>query len=69
MNPEDAFKFKQGDVVVHVSGGPNLAVLYIQHRDISTPEKPVVVVQCQWWDQASNSFKKDVFSQDLLKLA
>ncbi|VGP71015.1 hypothetical protein SB5531_00792 [Klebsiella variicola] len=67
MNPEELLKFKQGDLVVHVAGGPKLSVLGIGHQYNSTPEKPIINVECQWWDEPSNSFKKEVFNQALLK--
>ncbi len=67
MNSEDFFKFKVGDIVVHVSGGPTLAVLNVSHHYDSTPQNPLVLVSCQWWDNPTNSFKKEVFKQELLK--
>ncbi|MCW9668582.1 hypothetical protein ORL60_04770 [Klebsiella michiganensis] len=69
MNPEDLLKFKQGDLVVHIAGGPKLAVLGIAPQYNSTPENPIVNVQCQWWDEPSNSFKKEMFNHILLKKA
>jgi len=57
--------FKAGDVVELNSGGPKMTFTGFDKMFIDDNQKPFAF--CQWWDQASNSFKSDRFSVSTIK--
>lgn len=52
--------FKKGDVVCHVSGGPDLCV--------TTVMDDADIIVCRWFDERETTFKMDTFSNVELRM-